>query len=249
MIMTDELLAEDRGAVRILRMNRPDKLNALNSSLTAALCEALEAASRTPSVHAIVLAGNGRAFCAGADTTEFSELHPGNSEAVDRRADLTCKLHTLLRAVRQPVISAAQGVAVGGGAGLAIGCDMMVAGEDIKFGYPELHHSLVPALVMTSLVRQIGRKLAFEMIATGKMLDATTMADLRLVNRVVAAADVVEAACALAEACARPSPQAMQATKMLFHTVSELPFDAAMKAGRDMNVTMRSFAAHERTRT
>lgn len=181
----------------------------------------------------------------GRDTGEFRNLTSENSDLVARRADLTCRLHKLLREVPQPIISAAQGAAVGGGAGLAIGCDMMVAGEDIKFGYPELRHSLVPALVMTSLVRQIGRKLAFEMIATGRMLDATGMAELRLVNSVVPPTEVIEAACALAETCAHSAPQAMQAAKALFHTVSKLPFDAAMQAGRELNVRMRDFTPPE----
>lgn len=244
MSRSDEVLqSRRRGAVLVLTMNRPDRLNALDTALTRALCSALEAASEDSAVRAIVLAGAGRAFCAGADTGEFRDLTPEHADRVEARADLTCRLHSLLRAVRQPVISAVQGAAVGGGAGLAIGCDMMVAGEDLKFGYPELRHSLVPALVMTSLVRQIGRKLAFELVATGRMLDARSMAELHLVNRVVPPAQVLEAACALAETCAGPDPRAMQATKALFHEVSDFPFDAAMEAGRQMNIRMRGFAA------
>jgi len=240
--VTAELIIEDQGAVRILRMNRPDKLNALNTSLTEGLCNALEAASVDEGVRAIVLTGVGRAFCAGADTGEFAQLQPGNAELVARRADLTCHLHDLLRAVPKPLISAVRGAAVGGGAGLAIGCDMMVAGEDIRFGYPELRHGLVPALVMTSLVRQIGRKLAFEMVSTGRMLDAAALRKYHLVNRIVPPAEVVDVAVALAETCAAFSGLSMQATKILFHQVAELPFAQAMLAGRDMNIKMRGLA-------
>ena len=240
--ITTDLIIEDQGAVRILRMNRPDKLNALNFSLTEGLCHALEAAAADEAVRAIVLTGVGRAFCAGADTVEFAQLQPGNADLVARRADLTCHLHDLLRAVPKPLISAVRGAAVGGGAGLAIGCDMMVAGDDIRFGYPELRHGLVPALVMTSLVRQIGRKLAFELVSTGRILDAAELCYYRLVNRIVPAGDVVDLAVALAETCAAANGTAMQATKTLFHQVAELPFEQAMLAGRDVNMRMRGFA-------
>lgn len=244
---TDDVLrSERRGAVLVLTMNRPDKLNALDTALTRALCDGLERAAGDPGVNAVVLAGAGRAFCAGADTSEFKTLSPEHADLVSARADLTCRLHSLLRSVRQPVISAVQGAAVGGGAGLAIGCDLMVAGEDLKFGYPELRHSLVPALVMTSLVRQIGRKLAFELVSTGRMLSASEMAALHLVNRVVPPDQVLVAACTLAGTCARPDPQAMQATKALFHQVAECPFDQAMRAGRQVNIQMRGFAASRR---
>ena len=239
----DVLLTEDRGAVRILRMNRPDKLNALNTALTQALLDGLQAADTDASVRAVVLAGEGRGFCAGADLAEFKDLTPDQQHLVVKRADLTCRTQSVFQKMGKPVVSAVQGAAVGGGAGLAIGCDMMVAGTDLKFGYPELMHSIVPALVMTGMVHQLGRKIAFELISLGRMLVAEEVQTLGLANRVVAPGEVIDAAVEIAEAWARTNPMAMAAAKRLFYRVADLPYDAAMEAGQDVNTIMRSFRA------
>jgi len=235
------LRIEDRGPVRILTLNRADKLNALDTALTQALVDGLLAADAAPAVKAIVLAGAGRAFCAGADLKEFATLTPANQPAVTARADLTTRLHALLPALSKPIVAAAHGAAVGGGAGLAIGCDMVVAGDDLKLGYPELRHSLVPAIVMTSLQRAVGRKAAFELVSLGRLIGAEEALRLGFVNRVVPTATVLEEAIAVAATWAAVTPAAMSATKRLFYRVADLPFDAAMAAGRDVNAIMRGF--------
>ncbi len=240
------LLSEDRGAVRTLTMNRPDKRNALDTELTTALLHALEHAGADDAIGAVVLAGAGHGFCAGADLDEFRHLTPENQHLVTHRADLTCRLHMALQNLPKPVVSAAHGAAVGGGAGLAIGCDMMVASTDLKFGYPELRHSIVPAIVMTGLQRQVGRKLAFELISTGRFLTGQEMFNLGLANRLAGPGDVLETAIALAVACAEASRPAMQATKELFYRVADLPYAAAMAAGRDVNTIMRGFRSGSR---
>ena len=237
----DLMLSEDRGAVRILTMNRPDKLNALNTPLTQALLDSLEAADRDPAVRAVVLAGAGRAFCAGADLSEFADLTTQNPELVTRRADLTSRTQSVVQTMSKPVVSAVQGAAVGGGAGLAIGCDMVVAAENLKFGYPELKHSIVPALVMTGMQRQLGRKIAFELISLGRLLGAEEARALGLVNRVVPVDQVLSTALEIAEAWAGAHPEAMAAAKTLFYRVADLPFDDAMAAGREVNARMRGF--------
>ena len=239
--MGNELKIEDRGAVRILRMNRPDKLNALNTALTQALLDAFMAADADHAVRAIVLIGEGRAFCAGADLSEFKDLRPENQHLVLDRAELTCRTQSIVQKVGKPVVSAVRGAALGGGAGLAIGCDMMVAGDDLKFGYPELKHAIVPALVMTGLQRHLGRKAAFELITLGRLLGADEVQHLGLANRVVPASQVLEAALEIAENWAATSATAMAAAKSLFYRVADLPFDAAMAAGRDVNALMRGF--------
>ena len=242
--MPDEtavLLVEDRGAVRILRLNRPDKLNALNTALTAALHDALLGASEDPAVRALVLAGNGRGFCAGADLGEFKELTPANQAMVLKRADLSCRTYAMLQEMGKPIVAAVQGVAMGGGAGLAIGCDMVVAGTGLKFGYPEMRHSIVPALVMASLQRNLGRKLAFELISTGRLLGAEELLALGLANRAVPADAVLETAVEIASGWAAASAQAMGAAKSLFYRSADLPFAGAMQAGRDVNALMRAF--------
>lgn len=237
----DLILSQDRGAVRVLSMNRPDKLNALDTALTQALLDALVAADADEAVRAIVLTGEGRGFCAGADLSEFKHLTPEHQHLVVKRADLTCRTQSILQKLAKPIVSAVRGSAVGGGAGLAIGCDMVVAGTDLKFGYPELKHAIVPALVMTGLQRQLGRKAAFEMISLGRLIGAEEAMALGLVNRVVAPEAVLEAAVEIATTWAGANPQAMAATKSLFYRVADLPTDAAMAAGRDVNALMRAF--------
>lgn len=235
------LIAEDRGPVRILWLNRPDKLNALDTALTQALHDALVEADRSDDVRAIVLAGRGRAFCAGADLGEFSGLTPDRQDAVLRRADLTCRTQAMLQKLRKPVVSAVQGAAVGGGAGLAIGSDMMVAATDLRFGYPELKHSIVPALVMTGLQRSLGRKAAFELISLGRLIGAEECRALGLANRIAGPDQVLDVALEIAGAWAGAHPRAMAAAKELFYRVGDLPTDAAMAAGRDTNALMRGF--------
>ena len=237
----NELLTENHGAVRVLTMNRPDKLNALNFALTRALVEGLQAADADESVACVVLAGAGRGFCAGADTAEFKDLTPDNQHLVEERAQLTMTLHRLFSQMRKPVISAVQGFAMGGGAGLAIACDMAVAGAGAKIAYPEVKHGIVAAIVMPNLVKQIGRKAAFELLATGQTIDAGRALALGMVNRVVPDDQLMQETLALAQSLAGFGRQAMATTKALFHEVVDLPLMAALDRGRDTNAKMRGF--------
>ncbi|MFI0479029.1 enoyl-CoA hydratase/isomerase family protein [Actinomadura sp. 9N215] len=238
---SEVLIVEDQGAVRVLRMNRPAKLNALNTELTQALYDALRDADADDAVRAVVLTGAGRGFCSGADLSEFAGLTPADQHAVIRRAELTTRTQMMLQQLTKPIVSVVHGPAMGGGAGLAIGCDMMVAAADAKFGYPEVRHSIVPAIVMTGLQRNLGRKLAFELISTGRILDAAELAALGLANRVAEPQDAEKAALEIASGWAEVNPLAMAAAKNLFYRVADLPFAEAMRTGGDVNTIMRGF--------
>jgi enoyl-CoA hydratase/carnithine racemase len=234
------LLTEDRGAVRVLTMNRPEKRNALNSELTQGLLDALRKADADDAVGAIVLTGAGQGFCAGADLSEFKDLQAG--VAAENRAELTMQLHLAFSRISKPVVSAINGHAMGGGAGLAIAADIAVMADSGRIGYPEPKHGIVAAIVMANLVRQIGRKAAFELVALGEPVDAHHALELGMVNRVVAAAEVMAHALALAEKLAAVKRPAMAETKRLFHEVADLPLAAALERGRDTNKRMRNFA-------
>src|SRR5580698_7737745 len=157
---TDVLRIENRGAVRILRMNRPAKLNALNTDLLVALHAALKDADQDDAVRALVLTGEGRGFSAGADLGEFrGETTPESVKRNMLRSELMGAIQVLLRKLQKPVAAAVHGAAIGGGAAFAVCCDMVVAGSNLKFGYPELNHHLTPTGVMTSLVKQAGAKI------------------------------------------------------------------------------------------
>jgi len=236
------LLVEDRGAVRVLTMNRPEKRNALNSDLTRALLDALRAADQDDAVAAVVLAGAGQGFCAGADLSEFKDLTPENHDLVDARAELTMQLHLAFSKMAKPVVTAIQGAAMGGGAGLAIAGDMAVMGEGARIGYPETRHGIVAAIVMANLSRQVGRKAAFELVALGEAIDARKALALGMVNRVVPEADLMHDAMALAEKLATVKRPAMAATKQLFHEVADLPLEQALERGREANRRMRAFS-------
>ena len=234
------LLTEDRGAVRVLTMNRPEKRNALNSELTQGLLDALRKADVDDAVGAIVLTGAGQGFCAGADLSEFKDLQAG--VAAENRAELTMQLHLAFSRISKPVVSAINGHAMGGGAGLAIAADIAVMADSARIGYPEPKHGIVAAIVMANLVRQIGRKAAFELVALGEPVDAHHALELGMVNRVVPAAEVMAHALALAEKLAAVKRPAMAGTKRLFHEVADLPLAAALERGRDTNKRMRNFA-------
>lgn len=235
------LLMEDRGAVRILTLNRPEKHNALNTVLTQELLDSLRAADRDPAIHAVVLTGAGKSFCAGADTTEFSALTPEDPQAVTARADLTTALHLVFSQMNTPVISAVRGNALGGGAGLAIACDLAVMSETVRFGYPELKHGIVAAVVMANLVRQVGRKQAFELVALAEPLDGQGAKAMGLCNRVMPDTQVLETALQMAQTIAGWSPVAMATTKRSFHRAADLALGPALEVGRDANVMMRGF--------
>src|ERR1700756_5578623 len=133
-----DLLIENHGAVRVLTMNRPEKRNALNMALSEALLDGLCAADTDTGVRSIVLTGAGSAFCAGADLTEFKDLTPDQAERVETRAELTMALHGIFSRLSKPVITAINGPAMGGGAGLALAGDVAVMASTATLGYPEV---------------------------------------------------------------------------------------------------------------
>ena len=230
---------ENRGAVRVLTLNRPEKRNALNSELTQALLDALRAADADDSVACVVLPGAGQGFCAGADLSEFKDLQqPGAAEA---RSELTMQLHLAFSRMKKPVVTAINGAAMGGGAGLAIAGDLAVMSASARIGYPEAKHGIVAAIAMANLVRQVGRKAAFELVALGEPIGAAKALALGVVNRVAPDARVLEEALALAAQLAAVSRPAMAETKRLFHEVADLPLDRALERGRETNRRMRAF--------
>ncbi|QBC31233.1 enoyl-CoA hydratase/isomerase family protein [Pandoraea sp. XY-2] len=238
----DALLVENHGPVRVLTMNRPERHNALNHPLTRALLAALNAAQHDSECRAIVLTGAGRSFCAGADTGEFAALSGDETAFARERAELTCALHRAFTQVRKPIVSAVRGFALGGGAGLALACDLMVVADDMRFGYPELRHGIVAAIVMANLVRQVGQKVAFRLVATGQTLDGAGALGLGIATASVPAAEVLPNALQLAEALAAHRPEAMATTKSLLYRVSELSLEQGLLAGRDTNILMRGFS-------
>lgn len=235
------VLREDRGGVAIVTMNRPEKLNALNTDLTQRLHDTLWAVARDPEIRVILLTGAGRGFCAGADVTEFKNLTAGNPREIQARGDLTMRLHASFVQIDKPIICAINGYAMGGGCGLALAGDLALMATEAKIGYPEVKRNAVPAVVLANLVRQLGPKSAFELVALCEPLTAEQALSLRLVNRVVPGEALMAEALAMAERLAASSVDALCATKRLFHRAAALPLLPALEVARDANIIMRGY--------
>ncbi|MBI3373612.1 MAG: enoyl-CoA hydratase/isomerase family protein [Betaproteobacteria bacterium] len=238
--MSELVLSESHGRVRVLTLNRPDKLNALNTALTEALVAWLEEADRDDAVSVVIFTGAGRAFCAGADIGEFADLTPDHAARVEHRAQLTLRSHLVFSRMKKPVIAAVRGAAMGGGAGLALACDLVVASENARFAYPEIKHGILPSIVMTNLTRQVGRKAAFELVSTGEAISAARAFELGAINKVVPDEKLMEATMALAQTLAGYKYEALFAIKQLFHKVVDVPLAEGLEEGRKSNVAMRA---------
>jgi len=143
--------------------------------------------------------------------------------------------------MKKPVVTAINGAAMGGGAGLAIAADLAVMAESARLGYPETKHGIVAAIVMANLVRQVGRKAAFELVSLGDPVDAAKALALGMVNRVVPDKEVLSESLKIAEKLAAVHRPAMAETKRLFNEVADLSLEEALKRGRDINRRMRGF--------
>jgi enoyl-CoA hydratase len=235
---------ENHGAVRVISMNRPDKLNALNTELLLALRDALQAADQDDSVRALVLTGEGRGFSAGADLGEFrGEQTPESLKRNALRSSLMSGIQVMLRTISKPIVAAVHGAAVGGGGAFAICCDMVVVGTNLKFGYPELKHHLTPTGVSTSLLKQVGPKAAFEMLSLGANFTADDVIRLGLANRAVAPEAVLPTAIEIAKAWCETDPAQLAATKNMFYRMLELSFEGGLALGKDVSAAMRAKAA------
>jgi len=206
------LIRESRGAVLVLRLNRPDARNALSGALVSELGLGFESAEQDPEIRCVVLTGTGdRAFCAGMDLADFAR---GNTSEVDPRGTAAFG-RFMAGEVTVPVVGAANATAVAGGFELLLACDVVVASDAARFGLPEVKRGLFAAGGGVFLGTRVPLAVALELTLTGDPVDATRAAGLGLVNEVVPAGDVLDAALRLAERIARNGPLAVQATKQM----------------------------------
>ena len=211
------LVTERRGAVTVLRLNRPEARNSLNPELLTAIGLAMLAAESDPDTRAVVLTGTGdKAFCAGMDLRAFAE---GGTVGGDREGMKGFARFTQGE-IGVPIVGAANATAVAGGFELLLGCDVVVASEAAKFGLPEVKRGLFAAGGGVFISTRIPLAVALELTLTGDLVEAGRALSLGLVNQVVPPADVLDAAVALAERIARNGPLALQATKQLVRTAS-----------------------------
>src|SRR6185369_773674 len=167
-----------------ITLNRPEKRNALNDELIAAIKHGLAQAAADENVRAIVISGAGKDFCSGADLSALQKI--AQASASDNADDARSLLDLFLqiRRIRVPVIAAVTGRALAGGCGLATACDLVLASETARFGYPEVKIGFVPAMVMAILRRNVSEKRAFELITRGEEISAGYAKEIGLVNQV-----------------------------------------------------------------
>jgi len=230
--MTDHepvLVREQRGAVLVLRMNRPDARNALNGELMGALGSALAEAESDVGIGAVVLTGTGdRAFCSGMDLRSFAEGGAAPS-ADEQEAMAVFGRFMSTGEVAVPVVGAANATAVAGGFELLLACDVVVASDEAKFGLPEVKRALFAAGGGMFISNRIPLAVALELTMTGDTIDAERAVALGLVNQVVPADQVLDAAVAMAERIARNGPLALRATKELVRMAVTDPVKAREK--------------------
>jgi len=226
------------GIARIT-LNRPDKRNALNDELIAALKNALKRANDDGSARAVILSGAGEDFCSGADLSALQKISNASvAENLDDARSLM-ELFILIRSIRLPVIAAVQGRALAGGCGLALGCDMVLASRSARFGFPEVKIGFVPAMVLAILRRNVSERKAFELMSIGDQISADEAERLGLVNRILddeAFADEVDA---FLQPILRVSASAISLSKRLLYQTDAVSFEDAVRCGVDINVTAR----------
>ncbi len=236
--MEDVLLTETRGAVRLLTLNRPSKLNALNADLVHALTDALHAAQADDGVTVVVLAGAGRAFCAGADTSVPRPLTVETRPQLIAHGEKNIALTKLLGRIDKPIIAAVHGYALGAGCGLAFGSDLTVAAESTRFGYPELKAGLTATTVTAQAVHLMGRKVAFELLTLCDNMMPQRAYELGLVNRVVPDDRLMDEAMAMAEKLSGWNKEFLWQTKRTFQRSTALNMEQALELARDVSIMM-----------
>jgi methylglutaconyl-CoA hydratase len=234
------LLVRSDGAVTRLVLNRPDKRNALNAELVAALKEALRAADADAAVRVVAIEGAGKDFCSGADLSALRTIAGASTMENVEDVDELAELFLLPRRMRKPVVALVRGRALAGGCGLATACDLVLAAESAQLGYPEVRIGFVPAMVMAILRRNVSEKRAFELIVRGNPISAAEAERIGLINHVFAD-DAFEAeAGAVLRDLAERSASAVQLSKRLLYHSDAMGFEAAIRAGADVNVVARA---------
>jgi enoyl-CoA hydratase len=207
------ILTETHGQVGLITINRPQAMNALNNQLMRELMDALDAFDKNDAIGAMVIAGNEKAFAAGADIKEMADRTIEQMMDSDHVA-----VFGRIRTIRKPVIAAVSGWALGAGCEIALSCDMIVASESAKFGLPEVTIGVIPGAGGTQrLTRAVGKAIAMEMILNNRTLSAQEALQFGLLNHVVPVGDHLDKALKMAEEIAARAPLAVRAAKKMIN--------------------------------
>ncbi len=230
---------ERTGAIGRVILARPEKKNALDLEAALALQGAFRDCAADDSILVVLLTADGDDFCAGADLGALHALLDADAATHQRDAAALGEVFAMIREIPQPVVAAVRGRALAGGAGLAIACDIVLAHEGARFGFPEVRVGFVPAMVTALLRRQIGEKRAFELVATGRQVGAKEALDLGLVSRVIAAVSFDESLEHFLAELAGRAPESLQMTKRLFYQIDGERLREGLARAAQVNVAAR----------
>jgi methylglutaconyl-CoA hydratase len=240
MTYTTIQLAYD-GAVATITLNRPEKRNAISYDLIDDLLGALREVAKSPA-QILILTGAGKAFCSGMDLDNLKSLI-GRSPAQSLEDSKTmASLFRTLYDFPKPTIAAVNGAAIAGGTGLATLCDFTIAVSEAKFGYTEVKIGFVPAIVSTFLMRQVGEKIARDLLLTGRLFDAEEAKRIGLINEIVAGEKLLERARELAALLLENSPASLRYTKRLLSDAVRAEVDMQIETAVRENAAVRSTA-------
>jgi methylglutaconyl-CoA hydratase len=237
------LYGTESGVARIA-LNRPEKRNALNAELIAGLWDALDRSAKDPAVRTVLITGAGKDFCAGLDLVPLHVSNDaGNDAGPVEHMESARRLANVLLAIRRhprPVVAAVQGRALGGGAGIASACDLIVAAESASIGYPEVKIGFVPAMVAALLRRAVTEKRMFELLVSGEALPAQEAKAMGLINQVFADAEFEPRVEGYVRELAAKSATALSLTKQLLYHTDGMTLEKAIEAGVQMNALSRT---------
>lgn len=231
------LQQHDNKGVRTLTLSRPDKLNALGRVLIEALTTALHDAEGDAGVQAVVISGCDKAFSAGVDLKETATLK--EETEIVAHAGRVANLFLAIPRMTKPTFAAVEGYALGGGCGLALACDFLIASDNAVFGYPEIRKGVMPALVTPNLVKRVGPRRAFEFLASGRHFSAEDMQEFGLVSKIVAAGAALKEAQALAADISTHDPRILAWIKELINDCQNVSLEDGLDIARRMNARAR----------
>ena len=229
----------DKNAVAYLTLNAPERLNALSDEMIAALQTTFDGFYSDKSVRAVVLAGAGKAFCAGHDLKQMTEARKqpdGGSAVFKNLFDRCATFMQTIQKIPQPVIAQVHGIATAAGCQLVSTCDLAIATEETKFGVNGVNIGLFCSTPMVALSRNIHRKRAFEMLVTGEFMTAQEAKVAGLINKVVPEGDLSSAASSLAEVISSKLGSAVKTGKTAFYRQIQLPVNEAYAYTGDLMV-------------
>jgi methylglutaconyl-CoA hydratase len=234
-----EILTNNADSITTITLNRPEKRNALNDALINDLKAALQAADKDETLRAVVIRGAGKDFCSGADLSALQKISESDVLENHDDADNLRELFSVIRKVKVPVIAAVHGRALAGGCGLATACDLVLATDDARFGYPEVKIGFVPAMVMAILRRNVSEKRAFALATQGFEFDAATAKNFGLINEVFAAEEFEDKLNDYINIYKSVSRSAVVLSKRLLYQMDGLTYESALASGVDVNTIAR----------